>query len=301
MTAPFPLIRADSLNCGYGKQSVLCNVSFSLAAGLVHGLIGANGTGKTTLMRTLAGQLQFSGGLDVFGAQPFDNPAVMDRATLAGIDAPLPGGWSARRLFAIGAARHRRWDAARADDLLERFGVPAATSYSRLSRGQKSALSTIYACASGAELLLLDEPYLGLDVQKRALFYDVLAEQMVRADTTIVLSTHHLHEVETLLDTVLYLDDGDVAMNGPIDDLADAVIEVAGPTEDVDRMLGRLGTPPELAREELPVGSRVVLDLRTSPAAAESVYETAGQVSDRIRVGEVTLEQAVLALGGEPA
>ncbi|HZK32493.1 MAG TPA: ABC transporter ATP-binding protein [Corynebacterium sp.] len=301
MTDPVPLIRADSLNCGYGKQPVLHDVSFSLTAGLVHGLIGANGTGKTTLMRTLAGQLQFSGELVVCGARPFDNPAVMDRTTLAGVDVPLPDGWSARRLFAIGAARHRRWDAAQADDLLSRFGVPVSTSYRRLSRGQKSALSIIYACASGAELLLLDEPYLGLDVQKRALFYDVLAEQMDRPDTTAVLSTHHLHEVETLLDTVLYLDGDGVAMNGPIDDLADAVIEVAGPTEDVDRMLGRLGTPPELVREDLSVGSRVMLDLRNSPAAAESVYEAAGQVSDRIRVGEVTLEQAVLALGGERA
>lgn len=301
MTDPAPLIHAHSLNCGYAQRPVLHEVSFSLAAGLVHGLIGANGAGKTTLLRTLAGQLQFSGELAVFGAQPFDNPAVMDRTTLAGIDAPLPDGWSARRLFAIGAARHRRWDAVRADDLLERFGVPPSTSYSRLSRGQKSALSIIYACASGTELLLLDEPYLGLDVQKRALFYEVLAEQMARPGTTIVLSTHHLHEVETLLDTVLYLDDGGVAMNGPIDDLADAVIEVAGPREDVDRMLGRLGAPRELVREELSVGSRVVLDLRNSPAAAGSVYETAGQVSDRIRVGEVTLEQAVLALGGERA
>lgn len=268
MTDPAPLIHAHSLNCGYAQRPVLHEVSFSLAAGLVHGLIGANGAGKTTLLRTLAGQLQFSGELAVFGAQPFDNPAVMDRTTLAGIDAPLPDGWSARRLFAIGAARHRRWDAVRADDLLERFGVPPSTSYSRLSRGQKSALSIIYACASGTELLLLDEPYLGLDVQKRALFYEVLAEQMARPGTTIVLSTHHLHEVETLLDTVLYLDDGGVAMNGPIDDLADAVIEVAGP---------RGGRRPDAGASRRPAGVGAGRAVGRQPCRARSPQLSGGR------------------------
>lgn len=295
------LIEADAVNCGYAKVPVLRDISFSLAPGQIHGLIGANGTGKTTLLRTLAGQLRATGELSVFGQAPFDNPQVMDRAVLAGIDAPLPNGWSARRLFAIGAARHPGWNPGRAQDLLERFELPAATSYSQLSRGQKSALSIVYAFAAGCELVLLDEPYLGLDVQKRALFYEVLAEQMQQAGTTIVLSTHHLHEVERLLDTVLYLGEGKVKMNGPIDELAETVIEVAGGSEEVDRVLGRLGITEAMVREQNPAGVRVLLDLRSSPATADAVYDTAAQVSRSVRVGEVTLEQAVLALSGDGA
>ena len=79
-----------------------------------------------------------------------------------------------------------------------RFDVPAK-AYSSLSRGQKSAVGFIFAVASGCEVMLLDEPYLGLDTQRRELFYQVLREEHGR---TIVISTHHLNEVAGLLDTV---------------------------------------------------------------------------------------------------
>ena len=115
-----------------------------------------------------------------------------------GIDNPLPDSWGIGKLGVIGKARWPRWDEERFNELLVRFDVPAK-AYSSLSRGQKSAVGFIFAVASGCEVMLLDEPYLGLDAQRRELFYQVLREEYGR---TIVISTHHLNEVAGLLDTV---------------------------------------------------------------------------------------------------
>lgn len=84
-----PLIKATELSAGYPKSTrVLRELNFSLEPGLIHGLIGANGAGKNTLLRVLAGQLQHNGGVEVFGTDPFDNPAVLDRTLCSRVLTP---------------------------------------------------------------------------------------------------------------------------------------------------------------------------------------------------------------------
>lgn len=283
-----PIIHAQDMVTGYGHKGRLGDLTFELDPGLTHGLIGANGVGKTTLLRAIAGQLK-STGLTVFGHAPFDNPAVMDRTVLMGIDNPLIDGWNVTKLFRAGAARWPSWNHARAEELVERFELPRK-NYSALSRGQKSAMGIIFAVASGCELMLLDEPYLGLDVAKRQVFYDVLQEEHGR---NIVVSTHHLNEVSGFIDTVLLL--GDTVVAGPIDDFVENIIALTGPADSLDRALSRLQVRV-IAREDTPVGHRAILDLRRTPALADVTFDTATSLG--LRAGEVSLEQAVLALQG---
>ncbi|QGU08599.1 ABC transporter ATP-binding protein YtrB [Corynebacterium occultum] len=294
------MVDARGLAAGYGKkEKVIRGLNFTLASGLIHGLIGENGAGKTTLLRVLAGQLHYEGELRVFGVDPFDNPTVLDRTILAGIDAPLPGSWSPRKLMAVAAARYNSWNEGRALELSKRFELPFGKAYSSLSRGQKSATSLVLAIASGCELLLLDEPYLGLDLRKREEFYRILREEMDRGGRTILLSTHHLHESEKLLDTVLYLKAGEVRINGPAHELSEQILEVFGAAEEVERLLRQLGSVPELRREEISIGRRSIIDLREQPALADAAYDLAHQIGGRLRVSGITLEQAVLAMSGE--
>lgn len=262
-------------------------LNFTLDAGLTHGLVGANGVGKTTLLRMVAGQFP-SEGLEVFGEKPFDNSSVMDRCVLMGIDNPLPTGWNLKKIFALGRARWSTWNQERADELVQRFDLPVK-NYSGYSRGQKSAAGFIFAVASGCELMLLDEPYLGLDVERRQLFLDVLREEHGR---TIVVSTHHLNEVAGHLDTVLLLADAPLA--GPVSDLTEAIVELSGPAADVDRVLSRLNVPT-LERSSSTLGDRAVVDARS--VSPEDVFAQARECG--VRAAEVSLERAILALGGK--
>lgn len=216
----------------------------------------------------------------------------MDRLVLAGIDAPLPDRWSVSKLLDVAAARWSTWNPARAAELVSRFDLSPDTRYSELSRGQKSAASIVLAVASGCELLLLDEPYLGLDVAKREQFYRTLREE---AGRTIVLSTHHLHEAEKLLDTVLYIDDGRVILHGAVDEVSARFVQLSGASDDVDRVLSRLGSLRELRRTDLSLGRRSVVDLGDGAADIDAVAHAAAQVGP-VKVTELTLENAVLAM-----
>lgn len=262
-------------------------LSFTLNDGLVHGLVGPNGIGKTTLLRMIAGQHD-STGLEVYGEQPFDNSQVMDRTILMGIDNPLPEGWNMKKLFQLGKSRWKTWNDQRADELIERFGLPM-TNYSGLSRGQKSAAGIIMAVASGCELMLLDEPYLGLDHQRRQVFFDVLREERGR---TIVISTHHLAEVSDYLDTVLQL--GENPMFHTVDDLLNAVVEIAG-TEDKLTLFLRDLSLPVLHRDSSALGDKALVDARSTDIT--ELFERVNAAG--LRTANVGLEQAVEALGGE--
>ena len=249
---------------------------FTFADGLTHGLVGPNGIGKTTLLRKIAGQIQ-SGGITVFGENPFDNQSVLNRVILMGIDNPLPDSWGIGKLGVIGKARWPRWDDERFNELLVRFDVPAK-AYSSLSRGQKSAVGFIFAVASGCEVMLLDEPYLGLDAQRRELFYQVLREEHGR---TMVISTHHLNV--SLM--------GDNPISGPIDDFIEGILELTGPSESLTAAAEELGLP-ELTRTTTSLGDRVLIDARS--ASTDPIFRIAQ--ANGLRVNEVSLERAVLAL-----
>lgn len=270
----------------HNMETIISSTDFALEQGLTHGVVGPNGIGKTTLLRKIAGQQQ-PAGLLVFGQKPFDNRQVMDRTILMGIDNPLIDGWNIKKLMRLGQARWSTWNTERAEELQERFELPSK-NYSSLSRGQKSAMGIILAVASGCELMLLDEPYLGLDVHKRQVFYDVLREEHGR---TIVISTHHLNELAGHLDTVLMLNG---MRHGEVAELIDGILEISGHPENLDRLLNRLQLSA-LKWESGSLGDKAIVD--AMDLGADHVFDAAGDLG--VRVNEVSLEKAILALGEE--
>lgn len=294
---PTALINANNLSVAYSKgENVLSDLNFTIPTGPeILGLIGANGAGKTTLLRVIAGQLAFSGECLVGSASPFDNQHHMDHTILTGIDSPFPGDWRVKHIFKAGGYRWVTWDQDAAETLALRFGVGVDKRYRELSRGQRSAVGIIVALASGCSLVLLDEPYLGLDVSKRGEFYRVLTEYAEIGDRTFIISTHHLNEISALLDRVMLIDAGRVVLNGVIDDLMELVLEITGTTEAVDRLISQLGVTGAVRhRSDQSGATKLVLDLRQFPKFVDELYTCAGHLN--VRVAECTLEKAVLAI-----
>lgn len=282
------MINLNGITAGYSaKTPVLEGIRLHLGAGQLHGLVGSNGAGKTTLLRVLAGQLRATGDVKVLGEDPFDNPRTLARTVLMGIDVPLPDGWTGRKLFNFGRARYDTWDEDRARILADRFRLADNITIHALSRGQCSTLSFIYALAAGCELTLLDEPYLGLDVEKRHAFYEALREERGR---TIVISTHYPGDID--LDTLTLLDAGQLVLTGPVDALNEQVLAVTGTTEAVGAVLHRAGVPL-LADARISGARRVVLDLRQHPVTAEELWEQPG-----VTVAGVSLEETARVLLG---
>lgn len=284
-----PLIQAHDLRARYARTRIFHGLNLSIPSGGIHGLIGPNGAGKTTLLRVFSGQLPHDGTLNIWGHDPFDNPEAMRRIALAGIDAPLPADWHAMRLFRVAAARYPTWDHGRAMALLRAFSLPSYQKYQSLSRGQKSALGVIFALAAGCDLTLLDEPYLGLDVEKRDIFYrELRAERDRRPEATFLLSTHELHESEKLLDTVTIMNGTGVHLSGPLGDILEGYSSFLGPSAAIRRLID--AHPSALLHsEELAGSARVVLAVSLAQAEAHGI-------PGGVRGQQLTLEELARAV-----
>ncbi|WKD62236.1 ABC transporter ATP-binding protein YtrB [Corynebacterium ciconiae DSM 44920] len=256
-----------NLSKAYGSATVLKGVNLNLQPGHLYGLLGRNGTGKSTLLTILAGQNKATGGeLSVFGSSPFDNSAVMDRCVYAGIDNPYPNPWSVGTIVDLASRRYPRFDIARAKEMAGLFGLSEFKKYADLSRGQRSMVGLIVGLCARAELTLLDEPYLGLDVQNRELFYALLQEEQRLFPRTLVMATHQLEELSLVIDEALVLaPTGQFVGQLPIDELDDAYRQLTVPRAEVESFLQSLG-PGVLSRRDGRTHSRLLV----SVAALES-------------------------------
>ena len=195
----------------YGRESALDGVDLRVPDGAVYVLVGVNGAGKSTLFKVLMNLERPDGGsAEVFGLDTGrDGPEV--RAQVGYVperqDVPYRS-MTCGRLLQHTAAFYPEWDHGYADHLVRALGIRRDRKVGGLSKGETRRLQLVLALAHRPPLLLLDEPTEGLDpvVRRRALA--VLAEHMADAPTTVLISTHHIDELESLADHVGVLRDG---------------------------------------------------------------------------------------------
>jgi ABC-2 type transport system ATP-binding protein len=270
----------------------LRGVSLRVAGGTVCGLLGRNGAGKTTLLSLVASlRRPTSGEVRVGGVDPFEHAPTMARVALVG---EARGGSVHTVADALDLARSLRpsWDAAYARRLADRFELPRRKKVGKLSRGQQAALGVVCGLAARAPVTLFDEPHLGMDVQSRYAFYDELLAEVAERPRTVVLSTHHVDEVASLLGEVAIIAEGRVLLHAEADELRGRGTEVTGPAEAVDRFTA---------------GTEVLSERTLGPTKAAVVY---GEITDGRRreaagagleLGPLPLQDLVVHLTGRPA
>ncbi|NUR95388.1 MAG: ABC transporter ATP-binding protein [Kribbellaceae bacterium] len=234
-------VRTENLSVRFAGVPALDRLDLRLAPGKIHGLLGRNGSGKSTLAATLAGFRRpdegrvLIGGGDLDPAQePYENAVVTSRLCLIRESGDVPDSVPVKYALRLAAALRPYWDADLAAELVERFEIPQNKKIQKLSRGKKSALGVVVGLASRAPLTIFDESYLGMDVPSRNLFYDVLLADYAEVPRTIVLSTHLVSEVSTMLEEVVILDKGRLVAQSPVDALRGRGASIVGPAAAVD-------------------------------------------------------------------
>jgi ABC-2 type transport system ATP-binding protein len=214
-------IVVHGLRQGYGKQTVLEDVSLEIPPGQTFALLGRNGAGKTTLIRTLLGLLQPSGGsVEVLGLNPWIRPLeVRGRVGYLAEDQAMYGWMTADEMARFLAPFYPTWDAHLAGKLLDRFGVPRRVRIKHLSKGHNIRLGLALALAHRSELVILDDPAIGLDPITRKQFNRDVIEHIQAEGRTVFYSSHLLYEVEAVADAVAILDRGRVVRAGYTEDL----------------------------------------------------------------------------------
>ena len=200
-------VRQLLVRYGGNPNPTLEEISFSVPRGSVYALLGRNGAGKSSLVRCLLGQQKpTAGGCFLFGEDVWKRRArLMAKVGVVPEDPDAPPSMTARQLSAFCARIYPTWDAPAVEARLARFGVPAGTPYGNLSKGQRALVALALALASSPELLVLDDPTLGLDAVARRAFFEELVGELADRGTTVLLTSHDLAGVESMATRVGFL------------------------------------------------------------------------------------------------
>jgi len=221
------VVSARGLRKAYKDKLALDGTSFEIPAGRIVGLIGPNGAGKTTALKAILGLIPFEGELKVLGRDPrTQRDELMNDVCFIADVAVLPRWIRVREAIEFVAGVHPRFDRARCERFLAHTQLKPESRVRELSKGMIVQLHLALVMAIDAKLLVLDEPTLGLDILYRKQFYQRLLEDYFDEDKTILITTHQVEEVEHILTDVMFIRDGKVVLEAPMDAVGERYVEV---------------------------------------------------------------------------
>ena len=275
-----PAIEIRSLRKRFGHSEVLTDVSLTVPSGQTFAFLGRNGAGKTTTIRMLLGLLKpTSGGVAVLGLDPArDAVEIRRRVGYLAEDQQMWGWMTVRQIIAFMAPFYPTWDRALAKQYLARFELPAKTKIKHLSKGQNVRLGLLLALAHRPELVILDDPTLGLDPIMRKQFLRDVVDHLQGTGVTVFFSSHLLYEIEPVADQVAILDAGVIVRQGPTEQLRETVKRLIFTAEAYDALSSGSGVPRELDVQR--VGRQVAVVVEDAAKALQAVAGAEPEVID---------------------
>ena len=270
------MIKIQNLAFSYGKNEVLRNISMELKPGRIYGLLGENGVGKTTLLTLLCGLKKTqTGSIQADGQNPWDRqPSLLQDQYY------LPDEVAAVNDKAISWAKATgifwpNFDLNKFESILREFEVCPTQKMNAMSAGQLKKTYIAFALACGTRFLYLDEPTNGLDIPSKAQFRSALMKYTAE-DSTIVISTHQVRDLENIIDPIIILDRRDVLLNATIEQISEKLFFDYGTTLH----------PEALYSEQLPGGFIQVLpntEKADSKVNIEALFNTVHKHKDLVK------------------
>ncbi len=233
------LVSAQGVSKQFGAVRAVDNVSFQIEKGRILGLIGPNGAGKTTLLKALLGLTDCEGQLSVLGLDPFkQRKELMQNICFIADVAVLPRWIRVKQLLDYVESIHPNFSRKDAEAHLANTKIRSGSKVRELSKGMVTQLHLSIIMSIDAKLLVLDEPTLGLDIIFRKEFYANLLNDYFDEERTILITTHQVEEIENLLTDVMFIDDGKILLDAPMDTLSDTYVEVLASGDDATKARG---------------------------------------------------------------
>lgn len=223
------VVDCEGLVKKYGQSKALNDLSIQISENKITGLIGRNGAGKTTLLKIIAGfQKQTSGEIKVFNEHPYNSLFASANSILVDDQMAFPIALNLGEVLEAAAKFYPKWDQGLAKKLFDYFSFRNNQRHSELSKGMKSTFNMIVGLASRCSLTMFDEPTTGMDASVRKDFYRALLKDYIANPRTIIISSHHLEEMEDLLEDILLLKNGQKILHLSVSDLKEYAIGVKG-------------------------------------------------------------------------
>lgn len=214
-------IEIKNVTKAYSKKSkALDSISFSFGEGKIYGLLGRNGAGKSTVLNIISNRIsQSSGSVLVDGEEASENPKAQSKIFLMSEKNLYPNSMKISEMIRWTKKFYPDTDTKKAKEYAEKFGLALNKTFGSLSTGYRSVAKFIAAISSNAKYTFLDEPVLGLDAGHRDLLYKIIIEEYSKNPRTIVIATHLIEEITSILEQVIIIDNGKVIENDSVDNL----------------------------------------------------------------------------------
>jgi len=221
------VLSARGLAKRYGKRTAVDGIDFDVPAGRIVGLIGPNGSGKTTTLKAALGLIDFEGQLSVLGYDPRTqrDDLMKDVCFIADV-AILPRWLRVKDAIDFVEGVHPRFDRKKAERYVANTKLKPGMKVKEMSKGMIVQLHLALVMAIDAKLLVLDEPTLGLDIIYRKTFYQNLLEDYFDEQKTIVITTHQVEEVEHILTDLMFIRDGRIVLAASMEEIGERYTEV---------------------------------------------------------------------------
>ena len=216
----YTMIRIEKLGFSYGQVPVLKNITMNLEPGKIYGLLGENGVGKTTLLTLLAGlKKPLQGSIDIDGSTPYGRtPQVLENQFYLA-DEMLPVPMKAAEYARITGEFWPNYKQDTFEEIMKLFENTSDKKMNEMSTVQLKKTYISLALALGCKYLFLDEPTNGLDIPSKAQFRSALMKY-TGEDSTIVISTHQVRDLENIIDPIIILDRQDVLLNASLEEIS---------------------------------------------------------------------------------
>ncbi len=222
----------------YGYTKALDKVDITIESDRIYGLLGRNGAGKTTLLNLMTNRIfPTEGEILIDGETVFENDRVLGNIFYMTEKNLYPEDERVRNIYKWIKEFYPSFDVEYAKDLSERFGLDTKKRVKSLSTGYTSIFKAVAALASNADILLLDEPVLGLDANHRDMFYKELISNYSESPKTIIISTHLIEEVASIIEEAIIIKEGKLVLKQSVEELLSGAYMVSGEASKVDKYI----------------------------------------------------------------
>lgn len=288
-----PAIATRGLSYRFGRKPVLEGLDLDVPNGAFYALLGANGAGKTTLLQLLAGTrpMQHGSAMVLGSSVSRLTNSQRQQMTYVAEGQALPGWMRLAQLEAFCAPLYDSWDAALATRLRTRFDLDPNARISAMSRGQRMKAALLCALAPRPKLIMMDEPFTGMDVAVKDDLVRGLLDAASLEGATVLLSSHDIAEIEPLADWVGFLNEGRVKISAPLDELRERYKRVEFTTETSP------GAPVVLPRNWMSLErAGVRVSVLVKDFASDRTLPAPFNEATRVNVREATLKELYIAL-----
>lgn len=221
------MIEVNNLSFEIDGKQILRDINLKIGNGKIFGLIGPNGVGKTTLLRCLTGIYNSTSGNVIYDGQVvYDNPMVKNKIGYVADENIMQTNFKVQEILKYYRYSYKDFDEKKFNELNNIFKIPINKYIFQLSKGMKMRFSIMLAFSIHAKYLILDEPTSGLDAIFKNKLLKIFVNEVFENDTTIIISSHHLSELERICDDVAILDEGIISYENSVENMKNKIKKI---------------------------------------------------------------------------